>query len=105
MYCHPHTGERLIYTTNHHYDPIRRALHIRLYYQPVDARGRRRGTEQVRRLCHRQLQPAEVARLLERAGLEIVAQFGGFDGRPMRGTADGSDEQHIYVARPLRKKT
>jgi SAM-dependent methyltransferase len=102
---HPQTGERLIYTTNHHYDPIRRALHIRLYYQPVDARGRRRGTEQVRRLCHRQLQPDEVARLLERAGLEIVARFGGFDGRPLQGIADGSDEQHIYVARPLRKKT
>jgi SAM-dependent methyltransferase len=102
---HPTTGERLVYTTNHHYDPSRRALHIRLYYQVVDARGHRRGAEQVRRLCQRQLEPAEVARLLDRAGLEIVAQFGGFDGRPLCGTDDGSDEQHIYVARPLRKKT
>jgi SAM-dependent methyltransferase len=101
---HPGTGERLVYTTNHHYDPVRRALHMRLYYQPIDARGRRRGRERVRRLCHRQLAPAEVAALLGRAGLQIVARFGGFDGRPLQEDGESSDEQHIYVARPRRGK-
>jgi SAM-dependent methyltransferase len=102
---HPGTGELLVYTTNHRYDPIRRVLHMRLYYQPVDARGRRRGAERVHRLCHRQLAPGEVAGLLARAGLDVVARFGGFDGRPLQQDAQISDEQHIYVARPRRKKS
>ncbi len=101
---HPGTGERLIYTTNHRYDPARRALHIRLYYQPVDAGGRQRGNERVQRLCHRQLWPSEVEKLLRRAGLKIVARFGGFDGRPLDGGPEVPVEQHIYVARPLRRR-
>jgi SAM-dependent methyltransferase len=102
---HPGTGERLVYTTNHRYDPARQVLHVRIYYQPVDALGRRRGAERVQRLCHRQLTPGEVARLLARAGLEVAASFGGFDGRPLQQGEDSSDEQHIYVARPRRRKS
>jgi SAM-dependent methyltransferase len=102
---HPGTGERLVYTTNHRYDPIRRALHMRLYYQPIDAQGRRRGNERVRRLCHRQLWPADVERLLHRAGLKIVARFGGFDGRPLDDDPSGNPDQHVYVARPLRRRS
>jgi SAM-dependent methyltransferase len=101
---HPITGQRLIYTTNHVYDPVRRALHMRLYYQPVDGLGRQRGREWVRRLCHRQLTSAEVARLLDRAGLEIVARFGAFDGRPSGEAAGIRDEQHVYVARRWRRE-
>jgi SAM-dependent methyltransferase len=98
---HPTTGQQLVYTTNHRYDPVRRALHIRLYYQPVDAQGRRRGPERVHRLCQRQLDPDEVSRLLGRAGLKVIARFGAFDGSPLQENSDRSDEQHIYVARPI----
>jgi SAM-dependent methyltransferase len=97
---HPVSGERLVYTTNHVYDPGRRALHMRLYFQPVDAEGRPAGLERVQRLCHRQFDPKEVGRLLDRAGFELLASFGGFDGRPL---VDTDDEQHIYVARPRRR--
>jgi SAM-dependent methyltransferase len=36
---HPESGQRFVYTTNHVYDPRRRALHMRMYYQPIDERG------------------------------------------------------------------
>lgn len=98
---HPGTGQRMVYTTNHVYDPARKALHIRLYYQPVDARGAPVGRERIVRLCHRQLWPEDVRRLLARAGLELVASFGDFDGSPL--TAP-DDEQHVYVARRRRRR-
>jgi SAM-dependent methyltransferase len=93
---HPVTRERLVYTTNHVYDPRRRALHMRIYYQPIDQRGRPTGAERVTRLCHRQLAPADIDKLLAAAGLEPLARFGGFDGRPLGGE---DDDEHIYVAR------
>jgi len=92
---HPTTRQRLVYTTNHSYDARRRALHIRLYYAPIDPAGHAAGPERVVRVCHRQLAPDEVASLLARAGLDLVAQYGGFDGRPL----DGECDEHIYVAR------
>jgi SAM-dependent methyltransferase len=97
---HPATGERLVYTNTQSYDPGRRALHIRIYYQPVDERGRPSGRERCVRLCHRQLWPEEVKGLLARAGFELASTFGGFDARPL--VAD-DDEEHIYIARPRRR--
>lgn len=98
QFRHPVTGQRFVYTNNHVYDAGRRALHIRLYYQPIDLRGRPTGPELVRRLCHRQLHPAEVTALCRRAGLDVIARFGGFDGRPLA-PANGDDDENIYVAR------
>jgi SAM-dependent methyltransferase len=92
---HPETGERLVYTLSQSYEPRRKALHMRFHYQPVDERGRPSGAERLVRLCHRQLPPEDVRRLLSRAGLEIVASFGGFDARPLA----PDDDQHVYVAR------
>jgi SAM-dependent methyltransferase len=92
---HPESRQRFVYTTNHVYDPKRRALHMRIYYQPIDERGQEAGPERILRLCHRQLEPAEIAALLAAAGLEIIAKFGGFDGRPQ----GDHDDEHIYVAR------
>ena len=100
IFRHPETRQRLVYTTNHVYDRRRRALHMRMYYQPIDERGRNTGAERTMRLCHRQLAPVEVAALLAAAGLELVTTFGGFDGRPQ---GDGDDE-HIYVARRPRAR-
>ncbi len=98
---HPTTGQRLVYTTNHLYDPSRRLLHMKLYYQPVDRFGRAVADERVVRLCHRQLAPAEVQRLLETTGFRLLATFGGFDGRPLPPGAGLPADEHIYVARAL----
>jgi SAM-dependent methyltransferase len=95
---HPTTGQRYESTNNHVYDPARRALHIRLFYQPIDAQGRPSGPELLHRLCHRQLTPAEVRVHLERARLSLVTSFGGFDARPLA-NHEGEDDEHIYVAR------
>jgi SAM-dependent methyltransferase len=100
VFRHPVTRERLVYTTNHTYDPGRRALHMRLYYQPVDERRRPRGPERLVRLCHRQLEPFEVEGLLARAGFAVSATFGGWDERPL----DTDGDQHIYRARPVSRK-
>jgi len=102
----PTTGARLIYTVNHELDRRRRTLLMRMYYLPVDGRGRPIGPERVRRLCHRQLSVSEVHALLERAGLGLIASWSDFAGSPLRPKdADGDEpggesEQHIYLAKP-----
>jgi SAM-dependent methyltransferase len=97
VFRHPVSGQRLVYTNNHRFDPRRRVLHMRLYYQPLDERGRPAGPERVVRLCHRQIEPALVKTLLERAGFRLLACFGGFDGRPLDGEP-GLAEEHVYIA-------
>jgi SAM-dependent methyltransferase len=94
---HPGTGQRFVYTTNHAFDPRKRLLHIRLYYQPVDGKGAPSGTERVVRLCHRQFWPEEVRRMLEAAGFRPTEAFAGFDGRLLSSHPDQADE-HIYLA-------
>lgn len=91
---HPSSGQRLIYTNNHEYDRRRQVLHMRIYYQPVDAQGRPSGPERVVRLCHRQLEPGQVQTLLAEQGFRLLESFGGFDGRPL----DQDSDEHIYVA-------
>jgi SAM-dependent methyltransferase len=105
VFRHPVTGQRLAYSTNHRFDAERKTLHVRLYYQPLDSRGRPAGREWVRRLCHRQLDPDEVERLLAASGLQTIARFGGFDGRPFTENSQTNEgvDQHIYVARLRRK--
>jgi hypothetical protein len=98
---HPQTGQRLVYTTNHRYDGARRVLHMRTYYQPVDGRGRPIGDERVVRLSHRQLWPADVARLLARARFRSIASFAGFDGRALPDGDGLPADEHVYVARAL----
>jgi SAM-dependent methyltransferase len=126
----PSTGARLIYTVNHHFDRRRRTLLMRMYYQPVDQRGRPVGPERVRRLCHRQLSVAEVRALLDRAGLRLIASWSDFAGSPLHevgakagakggarssarssarsnagssatsGARAAESEQHVYLAKP-----
>lgn len=101
VFRHPTTYDRLTYTTNHVYDDRRRTLHMRLYYQPIDDKGRVVHRERVMRLCHRQIAPAEMKQLLRRAGFRMLALFGSFDGRLVEDeTRDGDrTDEHIYVAR------
>jgi SAM-dependent methyltransferase len=97
VFHHPVSGQRLVYTNYHRFDPRRRVLHMRLCYQPLDEHGRLAGPERVMRLCHRQLEPSLVKGLLARTGFRLLASFGGFDGRPVDKEAGLADE-HIYVA-------
>jgi SAM-dependent methyltransferase len=97
VFRHPVSGQRLVYTNNHQFDPRRQVLHMRLHYQPLDAHGCPSGPERVVRLCHRQLEPALVKNLLARTGFRLLACFGGFDGRPADGDLGMADE-HVYVA-------
>jgi SAM-dependent methyltransferase len=97
VFRHPISGQRLVYTNHHRFDPRRRVLHMRLCYQPIDPRGHPCGPERVVRLCHRQLEPAVVGDLLARAGFRLLACFGGFDGRLADQDPSLADE-HIYVA-------
>jgi SAM-dependent methyltransferase len=97
VFRHPLSGQRLVYTNNHRFDPRRRVLHMRLYYQPLDENGRLSGPERVVRLCHRQLEPALVKNLLARTGFRLLACFGGFDGRPVD-QEPGLADEHVYVA-------
>jgi hypothetical protein len=94
---HPVTKERLIYTTNHVFDPASRLLHMRLYYQPVDEDGRPSGPERTVRLCHRQFSPDEVGHSLKASGFRPLETFAGFDGRVLTEDLHAADE-HIYVA-------
>jgi len=97
VFHHPVSGQRLVYTNNHRFDPRKRVLHMRLCYQPLDEHGRLAGPERVVRLCHRQLEPSLVKGLLARTGFRLLASFGGFDGRPVD-QEPGLADEHIYVA-------
>jgi SAM-dependent methyltransferase len=94
---HPVTGQRLVYTTNHVFDPRRRLLHMRLYYLPVDGNGRPAGKERVVRLCHRQFWPEEVERMLRLGGFRPTEAFAGFDGR-LLGSHPGPADEHVFLA-------
>jgi SAM-dependent methyltransferase len=102
VFRHPSTGQRLVYSTNHRYDERRRLLEMRLYYQPLDERGRASGREREVRLHHRQLWPDDVRRLLARAGFRLVGAFSAFDGSPLPAGAGLPADEHIYVARSTR---
>jgi SAM-dependent methyltransferase len=97
VFHHPVSGQRLVYTNYHRFDPRKRVLHMRLCYQPLDEHGRLAGPERVVRLCHRQLEPSLVKGLLVRTGFRLLASFGGFDGRPVD-QEPGLADEHIYVA-------
>jgi SAM-dependent methyltransferase len=103
LFRHPVTGQRLAYTISHRLIRSRRTrtLDMQLHYQPVDAGGRARGSERHVRLVHRLLAPDETEKLLARAGLALIASWGGFDGRPLarHNTDLEASEQHIYLAK------
>lgn len=105
LFRHPVSGRRLAYSVSHRLQADRQALHMRLGYQPVDAAGRPTGRRRTIRLCHRQLSPDDIARLLRRAGLHVLARWGGFGGQPLAWPPNAADdggytEQHVYLAGP-----
>lgn len=107
LFRHPTTGRRLAYSMSHCLTRTggrARTLEMTFHYQPVDARGRPRGTERRVRLVHRLLGTAEIVRLLERAGLTLIASWAGFDWRPLatdHTSEDRSSEQLVFLAKRI----
>ena len=93
-FTHPASGERLIYTTNHSYDPISQVARINIYYDPVDTAS---GAPKVVRLAHRQFFPQELRLLVRAGGLAVAGCYGGFYGEPLE--AD-SESQVLVCCRP-----
>ena len=92
-FTHPRTGQRMIYSTNHEYDPVSQIVVIRLYYEPAPGSKARR---RVITLSQRKFFPAELEALLDANGFAIEARYGDFHGSPLE--ADG--ETQLVVCRP-----
>lgn len=89
-FTHPTTGQQLVYSTNHDYDPVSQIVVIRLYYTPVG-----RGREKVVLLSQRKFFPAELEALVAHAGLRLVERHGDFVGGPL---GPGSESQVLLCA-------
>lgn len=85
---HPRTGQRLLCTTSHVYDPETQMAWIRFFYEPVPERnGSRPAAPQpplhVVQLAQRLFFPAELEALLHYNGFAISYRAGGFDRSPL----------------------
>ena len=85
---HPRTGERLIYTTSHVYDPETQLAWIRFFYEPDAGRSSVTAPDtpapvRVVQLAQRLFFPAELEALLHYNGFAITYRAGGFDGSPL----------------------
>jgi ubiquinone/menaquinone biosynthesis C-methylase UbiE len=104
-FVHPVTGEKLIYSTNHQYDPETQVCHIRIFYDDAPPRGRKfRPPSKPRRLvhlAHRQIFPEELRMLVHQAGLNLVSLTGDFVDRPLR---EGCDSQVAICSKPARAR-
>lgn len=76
---HPRTGQKLIYSTNHEYDPETQICHIRIYYDDAKTglRARSKPLKTVH-LAHRQIFPEELRMLAGLVGLDIESHTGDF---------------------------
>ena len=92
-FLHPTSGEALVYTTNHIYDPVSQICVIRLYYGPQIAGPGR--FERTVHLSQRKFFPAELAALIDGNGFELVARYGGFRGEPL----SAGTESQVLVCR------
>lgn len=82
-FTHPRTGERLIYSTNHSYDPGSQVCHVRIYYDDAPPPGRRfvppEKPRKLVHLAHRQVFPEEARLLVSAAGLRLHSHTGDFE--------------------------
>ena len=84
-FTHPRTGDRMIYSTNHEYDPVSQIVVIRLYYEPAPGS---RATPEVITLSQRKFFPAELEAVLDANGFDIEARYGDFHGSPLEGQSE-----------------
>jgi SAM-dependent methyltransferase len=103
-FTHPRTGARMVYSTNHEYDPATQVCHVRLYYDDAPPRGRkfnaRNPPEKPRamaHLAHRQIFPEELRALVDAAGLELESVGGDFEGGALR---RGCEVQLVVCRKP-----
>jgi ubiquinone/menaquinone biosynthesis C-methylase UbiE len=98
---HPATGEDLVYSTNHTYDPATQICHVRIYYDRAPPRGRKfRPPPRPLRLvhlAHRQIFPEELRGLVAHAGLELESLSGDFEDLPLR---SGVESQVAVCRKP-----
>lgn len=76
----PQTGQTLVYSTSHLYDPQTQLAWIRLYYDPLDPRAPQAPPPRELHLTHRIFYPAELAALLHYGGFSITSLSGDFSG-------------------------
>jgi SAM-dependent methyltransferase len=90
---HPGTGEQLVYTTNHDYDPVSQIALIRIFYAKE---GSPRASERMVTLSQRKFFPAELEALVAASGFRVSERYGDFDEEPL-----GPDhESQVLVCRP-----
>ena len=86
-FVHPVTGEKLVYSTNHRYDPQTQVCHIRIFYDDAPPRGRKfRPPAKPRKLvhlAHRQIFPEELRLLVDVTGFELGSHTGDFQNIPL----------------------
>lgn len=92
-FTHPRTGERMIYSTNHEYDPISQIVIIRLYYDPAPGSAAR---PRVITLSQRKFYPAELEALLDANGFAVERRHGDFHGQPL----DGDSDTQVVICKP-----
>jgi hypothetical protein len=95
----PTTGKRVVYSTNHDYDPVSQIALIRIYYDPAEGGPGGR----VIKLTQRKFFPAELEALIAHAGMRVVDRYGDF----FRGPLDARSDSQIVIceAAPARRKT
>ena len=97
----PRTDERMVYSTNHSYDPRTQVCHVRIYYDKAPPRGQRfrppARPERLVHLAHRQIFPEELRMLCSIAGFHIEHHGGDFGGMTLRTGV----ESQVVVCRKL----
>ena len=87
-FVHPETGDKLVYSTNHSYDPDTQVCHVRIYYDAAPAAGKRfvppAKPKKLVHLAHRQIFPEEIRALVSQAGFTLESLTGDFIGITLR---------------------
>lgn len=100
-FTHPRTGKRLIYSTNHRYDPHTQICHIRIFYDDAPPPGRRfeppARARKLVHLAHRQVFPEEARLLVHAAGLTLAEHTGDFHGISL---GPGVQSQVVVCTKP-----
>jgi hypothetical protein len=107
-FVHPGTAERLIYSTNHRYDPETQICHIKIYYDDAPPRGHKfkptRTSGEARKvvhLAHRQIFPEELRMLVATAGLQLQTLTSDFRDEPLGET---TESQVAVCTKPSRRR-
>jgi ubiquinone/menaquinone biosynthesis C-methylase UbiE len=87
-FTHPVTREKLVYSTNHTYDPATQVCHIRIYYDDA-VPGMRRFVppptpRRLVHLAHRQIFPEELRMLVATAGFALESLTADFTDAPLQ---------------------